>query len=85
MSSAEVDVALSSYGTDHHTIADFILELGGPDEASQVEVGEDAQRHARNLVMVRWEHVGELLDVLLERETLDEGECRQVLESLRIV
>src|SRR4051794_3913312 len=55
MSEAEVAMALESHGSDHWSLRDYILELGGPDEAGQVEVGESAERHARSLVRVQWE------------------------------
>jgi ATP-dependent Zn protease len=81
MSDAEVGVALESYGSAHYELIEFILSIAGPDEARQAEVGEAAQRHGRNLARVRWERVKAIAGVLLERETLDEGECRQILEQ----
>ena len=85
MSEAEIAMALESTGSDHRSLSDLILALGGPDEARQVEVGERAERHARNLVCVRWEQIEKVAGVLLERETLDEGGCRRVLEVAGIV
>jgi ATP-dependent Zn protease len=82
MSGAEVEVALASHGNDYFKVGEFILEIAGPDEAEQVELDERAQRHARFLISGRWEHVKKIADVLLKRETLDEGECRQVLQEL---
>jgi ATP-dependent Zn protease len=81
MSEAEVEVALGSYGSDHYIVSDIILTIAGPDQAEQVEVGENARRHATNLIRKQWNHVSKVADVLLERETLDEGECRQILEQ----
>ena len=83
MSSAEVGVELETYGSDYFNVSELILTIAGPDEAEQVEVGENAKRHARNLIRGRgrWERVSKIADVLLERETLDEGECRQILEQ----
>jgi ATP-dependent Zn protease len=83
MSSPEVEVGLETYGSDYYNVSDLILTIAGPDEAKQVEVGENAKRHARNLIRGRrqWKRVSNIADVLLERETLDEGECRQILEQ----
>jgi len=85
MSETEVAMTLESPGSDHRSLINLILALGGPDEAGQVEVGELAEQHARNLVRVRWEQIEKVAEVLLERETLDEGECRRVLEAAGIV
>jgi hypothetical protein len=83
MSDVEIELALGSYGSDYYIIGDFILAIAGPEEADQVQLDERAQRHAKFLMGTRWERVREVAGVLLERETLDEGECRQVLEEVR--
>jgi hypothetical protein len=85
MSDAEVQAALESYGSDHYKVGDLVLLIAGPEADDQVELSEAAQRHARNVLYVRWPHVKAIASVLLERKTLDEGECRQVLESAGIV
>jgi hypothetical protein len=83
MSGAVVEMELETYGSDYYNVSDLILTIAGPDEVKQVEVGETAMRHARNLIRGRgrWERVSKIADVLLERETLDEGACRQILEQ----
>lgn len=81
MSNAEVRVELETYGSDYFSVSDFILTIAGPNEAKQVEVDENAKLQARKLIRRRWRRVSKIADVLLERKTLDEGECRQILEQ----
>ena len=76
-----VELSLGDPGTDHYNAADLILSLAGDDPDSQEEVGARAQRHARFLVEARWEQVEAVAAVLLERETLEEGVCRQALKD----
>jgi ATP-dependent Zn protease len=83
LSDAEVGMALESYGSDYSNVSELILMIAGPDKARQVEVGKNAKLQARNLIRgrERWKRVSKIADVLLERETLDESECRQILEQ----
>jgi ATP-dependent Zn protease len=83
MSGAVVEVGLETYGSDYYNVSELILTIAGPDEAKQVEVGENAKRHARNLIKRRWERVSKIAHVLLEREKLDEGACREILKQYR--
>jgi ATP-dependent Zn protease len=76
-----VQLDLGSYGSDHYKVADLVLSLAGPDEDAQVEVGDRAQRHARNLIHNRRNQVETVAAALMERETLDAMECRRVLED----
>jgi len=84
MSDSEVGIALGSYGSDYYNVGDIVLALAGPNEVKQVEVSEAAQRAARDLIALMWEQVERIAGVLLERETLDEGECRQVLVDVEL-
>jgi ATP-dependent Zn protease len=81
MSQAEVQMALEQYGSDYFRVGDFVLSLGGPEEAGQAALVERARGHARTLVTTQWDRIKRVADVLLERETLDEGGCRRVLEE----
>jgi hypothetical protein len=78
-------VSLQSIGSDYYEIAGYILDLGGDEEQSQTDVGKAALRHATNLVSVQWSNISSIAHTLMERDTLDERECRQVLESTGIV
>ena len=44
----DVQLDLVALGSDHYHAADVVLDLGGPGEDAQVEVGDRAQRHARS-------------------------------------
>jgi ATP-dependent Zn protease len=81
MSNAEVRVELKTYGSDYSKVSNFIATIAGPNEAKQVEVHENAKLQARKLIRRRWRRVSKIADVLLERKTLDEGECREILEQ----
>lgn len=76
-----VQLAIDSggLGNDYNSAADFILELGGDSEEGQAEIGDRALMHATNLIHARWECVEAVAVALLDREALDEAECRQVL------
>jgi hypothetical protein len=76
-----VRLAAESYGSDHYSVADLLLTLGGPDGSEREEVEERALRRAMNLIRVRWECIETVASVLMQRETLDEAECREVLEN----
>lgn len=78
---AAVQHALESYGSDHYHAADFILALAGNDPEKQEEIGDRALSHATMLVHVRHEQIEDVAAVLVDRKTLDEGECRRVLEN----
>jgi len=83
MPDVDLGLVISTPDSDLERMAHFVIELGGPDESSQVEVGDDAVRHARNLLAARWEEVSEIAGVLMERGTLDADECREQLEGAR--
>jgi hypothetical protein len=74
-------VELKTYGSDYSKVGDFIATIAGPNEAKQVEVDENAKLQARKLIRRRWRRVSKIADVLLERKTLDEGDCREILEQ----
>ncbi len=76
-----VQLSLGSYGSDHYNAGDLIVSLAGSDPDKQVEVSARAQRLAENLVEVHWERIETVAGVLVQRKTLDETECRQVLEG----
>jgi len=76
-----VDLSLGSPGSDHWSAADFILTLAGETLGEQEEVGSRAERHAANLVRARHSQIEAVAHALMERETLDGAECRQVLEG----
>ncbi len=78
---ADVKFSLEDPGSDHYNAGDLISSLAGNDPDTQEEVHARAQRHARFLVEGRWEQVETVAAVLLERETLDEGQCRQALKD----
>src|SRR5215212_3268592 len=80
----EVDIDLGLVGpdTDYGQIADAVLEIAGDNEQEQAETSELARRHAELLVSARWSQIEAVAEKLMERETLDERECREVLEAL---
>ncbi len=78
--SPAVQLALESHGSDYHNVGDYILALGGPDFDKQEEIGDRAMRDAAFLVETLWKRVEAVASVLVERQTLDEGECRRVLQ-----
>jgi ATP-dependent Zn protease len=82
MPELNIDLGLVGPDSDYPQIADVLLTIAGPDKDEQIETDERAKRHARNLVSSRWSQIEAVAQTLLERETLDEGECRQVLESV---
>jgi ATP-dependent Zn protease len=81
LTDAEIELAVASRSGDHYDVGSFIINIAGPDEAKQAEVDDNAKQYARHLIGARWDRVKKVADVLLERETLDEDECRQVLEE----
>jgi len=81
LTEAEIELTVASRSGDHYDVGCFTIEIAGPDETKQAEVIDNAEQDARNLIGARWDRVKKVADVLLERETLDEGECRQVLEE----
>jgi hypothetical protein len=58
-----------------------VLAIAGPEAADQIEAHKTARSAAHTLVSTQWERVAAVADVLMERKTLDEGECRSVLED----
>jgi len=78
----DIDVGLASPDSDYGGIANVLLEVAGPSEQEQLETSEGARRHAMHLVAVRWSQIEAVAQTLMDRETLDERECREVLEEL---
>ena len=77
-----IDLGFAGPDSDYGQIADALLEIAGPDEQEQLETSERARRHAELLVSSRWSKIEAVAETLMERETLDERECREVLEAL---
>jgi ATP-dependent Zn protease len=82
MPEMNIDLGFVGPNSDCGQIADVLIAIAGPQEQEQIETGERAQRHARNLVASRWSAIEAVAQTLMERETLDERECREVLEAL---
>jgi hypothetical protein len=76
-----IDVGFVSPDCDYGGIADALLEVAGPDEQDQLETSARAQRIAEYRVASRWSQIEAVAQTLMDRETLDEGECRRVLEA----
>jgi ATP-dependent Zn protease len=68
--------------SDIGPITNVVLEIAGPSEKEQLETSELARQHAELLVSRRWSEIEAVAETLLDRETLDERECRKVLEAL---
>ncbi len=77
-----IDLGFVGPDSDYGNIADALIAIAGPDEQDQVETGESARRHAQFLVSSRWAAIEAVAETLMDRETLDERECREVLEAL---
>jgi ATP-dependent Zn protease len=77
-----IDLGFVGPDSDYGQIADVILAIAGSDEQAQLETSERARRQARHLVEVRWSQIETVAETLVNRETLDERECREVLEAL---
>jgi ATP-dependent Zn protease len=82
MPELNIDLGFVGPDSDYGGITDALLEIAGPDEQDQLETSGLAQRHAKNLVSSRWSQIEAVAQTLMERETLDERECREVLEGL---
>jgi hypothetical protein len=65
---------------DYGGIADALLNVAGPDEQDQLETSARAQRIAEHRVATRWSQIKAVAQTLIDRETLDESECRRVLQ-----
>jgi ATP-dependent Zn protease len=76
-----IDVGYASPDSDHGRIAEALLSTAGPDEQDQLETIQLARHHAESLVTSHWSQIEAVAQTLMERETLDERECRRVLES----
>ena len=81
MPELNIELGLVGSDSDDGRIADLLLTIAGPDEDEQIETGERANRHAKNLVSSRWSQIVAVAETLIARETLDERECREVLEE----
>jgi ATP-dependent Zn protease len=77
-----IDLGLVGPDSDYGQIANVLVSIAGPDEQEQIATSELARIHAQHLVHSRWRKIEAVADTLLERETLDERECREVLEGL---
>jgi ATP-dependent Zn protease len=82
MPEMNIDLGFVGPDSDYGQIADVLLSIAGPDEKDQIESSELAHRHAQNLVSARWGKIEAVAETLMERETLNERECREVLEAL---
>jgi hypothetical protein len=58
------------------------LDIAGLDEDEQIETDEAARWQAQMLVSSRWSQIEAAAQTLMDRETLDERECREVLAAL---
>jgi hypothetical protein len=76
-----IDVGFVSPYSDYGGITDALLEVAGPDEQDQLETSARAQRIAEYRVAGGWSQIEAVAQTLMDRETLDEGECRRVLEA----
>jgi ATP-dependent Zn protease len=81
MPELNIDLGFVGPDSDYGGIADVLLTIAGPDEQEQIEAGELAERHAEVLVSARWSKIEAVAQTLMDRETLDERECREVLEA----
>ena len=77
-----IDVGFASPDSDYGGITYALLETAGPDEQDQLETSARAQRIAELRVARRWSQIEEVAQALMDRGTLDERECREVLEAL---
>jgi ATP-dependent Zn protease len=77
-----IDVGFVSPDSDYDGIADALLNVAGPGEKDQLETSASAQRIAENRVTARWSQIEAVAQTLMDRETLDERECRRVLEAV---
>ncbi len=84
MPEMSIDLGFAGPDSDYGGIADALLSIAGADEQEQLETSDLARRHAERLVDARWSQIEAVARTLMERETLDEGECRRVLESAAI-
>jgi ATP-dependent Zn protease len=82
MPKLNIDLGFVGPDSDYGTIADALLAIAGPNEQEQIETGELAERHAKHLVTSRWSQIEAVAETLTDRGTLDERECREVLEEL---
>jgi ATP-dependent Zn protease len=77
-----IDLGFVGPDSDYGPIADILITIAGLDEDEQIKTGELAERHAKKLVSTRWSQIEAVAEALMERETVDESECREVLEAL---
>jgi hypothetical protein len=77
-----IDVGFVSPDSDYGGIADALGNVAGPDEQDQLETSASAQRIAEYRVAARWSQIEAVAQTLMDRETLDERECRRVLEAV---
>ncbi len=78
---AKVEAELGFFDGDYNAAAFFILSLAGEETDEQQEQERRATWYAQRLIHHRWERVEAVAAELLQRKTLDAGECRQVLEE----
>jgi len=82
MPAINIDVGFASPDSDYGGIASAMLEVAGPDEQDQRETSALAQRIAEHRVARRWSQIEAVAQTLMDRGTLDERECREVLQAL---
>jgi ATP-dependent Zn protease len=82
MPELNIDLDFVGPDSDYNKIADALITIAGPGEDEQIKTGELAELHAKHLVSSRWSQIEAVAQTLMERETLDERECREVLEAL---
>jgi ATP-dependent Zn protease len=81
MEAVNIDLGFVGPDSDYGKIAGGLLEIAGADEQEQAETAERARRHAQLLLSSRWSKVEAVAETLMDRKTLDERECREVLEA----
>ena len=82
MPELNIDLGFVGPDGDYGQIADALHAIAGPDEDEQTETLELARHQAQRFVTSRWSKIEAVAQTLMERETLDEHECREVLEGL---
>lgn len=78
----DVDLGLPEADSDHGRLANFILELAGPDEERQIEISERLEGIAKGYVGTRLPQIKTVAEALLTHGTLDEHECRKLLSEV---
>jgi hypothetical protein len=82
MPEMNIDLGFVGPDSDYGPITNVVLEIAGPSKEEQLETSERAQQYAELLVSRRWSEIEAVAETLVERERLNERECREVLEAL---